>query len=72
MSTGVESFENLDQIGAIYPMVGAEGVLVVVGVAMWIIWHIWQTRIENDTYRKDIENAENWHPVRTKSILKKD
>ena len=62
MSTHVESFANLDQIGRIYPMGGSEGLLVVIGVAIWIIWHIWQTRIENNEHRKSIENAKNWLP----------
>lgn len=55
MSTGVESFANLDQAGAIYPMVGSEGVLFIIGLALWIIWHIWQISIENSEHRKDIE-----------------
>ncbi len=72
MSTGVESFANLDQAGAIYPMVGTEGVLVLIGVAIWIIWHIWQTCIENNEHQKDIENARTWNTVRTKSAQKQD
>ena len=55
MSTGVESFTNLDQAGAIYPMVGSEGILFIIGLAIWIIWHIWQIGIENSKHRKNIE-----------------
>ena len=55
MSTGVESFASLDQVGAIYPMVGSEEVLFIIGLAIWIIWHIWQIGIENSEHRKDME-----------------
>ena len=72
MSTGVESFANLDQAGAIYPMVGAEGVLVLIGVAIWIIWHIWQNCIENREHQKDIEHAKTWHSIRMKNVSKQD
>ncbi len=72
MSTGMKSFENLDQAGAIYPMVGMEGVLALVGIAIWIIWHFWQICIENREHRKDIENAKTWHAERTKKLSKND
>ncbi len=56
MSTG--SFENwagnIADIGPIYPFVGTEFLLWVVGMAGWIIWHIWQTRIENRTYEDEL------------------
>ena len=49
MSTGlVENWANVDSMGAIYPFTGSEGFLVVLGLAFWIIWHIWQIRSEND------------------------
>ncbi len=43
MSTG--SFENwagdIADIGPIYPFVGSEFLLWIIGLALWIIWHIW-------------------------------
>lgn len=41
-------------LGPIYPMVGTEGVLVIIGVVSWIVWHIIQTRIENRTYEDEV------------------
>ncbi len=72
MSTGIESFANLDQAGAIYPMVGTEGVLVLIGLAIWVIWHIWQTCIENSQHQKDMENAKKWHSIRMKETATSD
>ena len=50
MSTNVESWGDIANLGAIYPFPGIEGILVIVGVLVWIIWHIWQIRSENDEY----------------------
>lgn len=57
MSTG--SFDswtgNMLDIGPIYPFVGWEVVLWVVGMAFWIIWHIWQARHESNEYHAETE-----------------
>ena len=49
MSTG--NFANWDgdllQIGPIYPFVGSEGLMVIIAVIFWIVWHILQIRAEN-------------------------
>lgn len=29
--------------------------MTVVAVVLWIVWHIWQVRFENNTYKEDIE-----------------
>ncbi len=40
MATGpVDNWLNIDTFGAIYPFVGTEMMLVVVGFAFWLIWH---------------------------------
>ncbi len=55
MRTGlVDNWVNVDQFGAIYPFVGTEGALVVVGVAFWIIWHFIQLKKENAEFKDDI------------------
>ena len=37
----VESWGGtIADIGPIYPMVGTEGLLVVIGVVLWIAWHV--------------------------------
>ena len=66
----METFANLDTAGAIYPMVGTEGVLFIIGLALWIIWHIWQLTIEKNEHQKDVENAQKWKAVRMKEVSK--
>ncbi len=46
---------DLADVGPIYPMVGTEVILWIIGMAFWIIWHIWQVRQESRTYAEDIE-----------------
>ncbi len=46
---------DLADVTVIYPFVGWEVTMVVIGVALWIIWHIWQVKFENNTYKEDIE-----------------
>ncbi|MFV2031362.1 MAG: hypothetical protein ACC663_02600 [Gammaproteobacteria bacterium] len=57
MATGlVDNWLNVDTFGPIYPFVGSEKLLVIVGVAFWIIWHIWQIKKESAEFKQDIEN----------------
>jgi len=55
MSTG--SFENwagnISDIGPIYPFVGTEFLLFLLGMAFWIVWQIWQIGHENRTYKQE-------------------
>ena len=37
---------DLKDVGAIYPFQGSEVLMVILGVAFWIIWHILQMRME--------------------------
>lgn len=39
---------NMLEVGPIYPFVGTEVVLWIVGVALWILWHVWQLRFESE------------------------
>ena len=51
----VESWGGtITDIGPIYPMVGTEGLLVVIGVALWIVWHVIQAKRENRDYEEQI------------------
>jgi len=51
----VESWTgDIMAIGPIYPFAGIEGLLVIIGVAFWIIWHIWQWRMEAHNYQDDL------------------
>ena len=53
--TGLDSFSNPESIGPLYPFVGTEIVLVIVAVALWIGWHVGQTRAESKEYEAAVE-----------------
>ena len=59
MSTG--NFESwggtLTDIGPLYPFVGSEVLLSIVGLACWIGWHVWQLRIEKREYEEEVEKC---------------
>ncbi len=40
MSTGLNSFSNPQEIGALYPGVGVEWIMVIVLAVLWVLWHI--------------------------------
>jgi hypothetical protein len=56
MSTnGLESWAvDLKDVGAIYPFQGAEVVMVIIGLAFWIGWHVVQIRQENAEIAEDM------------------
>jgi hypothetical protein len=37
---------TIADIGPIYPFVGSEGFLVIIGVVFWIAWHVFQLKNE--------------------------
>ena len=60
MNTGpVDNWLNIDTFGAIYPFIGSEVLLAILGYAFWLIWHVWQIKKENVEFQKDIENIRN-------------
>jgi hypothetical protein len=46
---------NLLEVGPIYPFVGSEVLLWIVGMVLWIAWHVWQARHESEEYREEME-----------------
>lgn len=46
---------NMLDIGPLYPWVGSEVVMVILGLVFWIGWHIWQFRMENSNYEDDLK-----------------
>ncbi|HKL46650.1 MAG TPA: hypothetical protein VJ906_10470 [Roseovarius sp.] len=54
-TTIVESWSGADlsQLGPIYPMVGTEVILFIVGLAFWLAFHILQARIEQREMEED-------------------
>ncbi len=56
MSTGIESWNvDLLTIGPMYPFPGSEVLLVIFGLATWIVWHIWQAKMETSNYADDLK-----------------
>ncbi len=55
------NFENwageIAEIGPLYPFVGAEGMLVIVGLIFWVGWHILQLSAEAGEYQDDLSHA---------------
>ena len=45
---------DLKDIGTIYPFQGSEWLLVLLGLAFWIGWHIIQTRQETEQIEKEL------------------
>ena len=46
---------NFADIGPIYPMVGSEGILFIIGLVTWIVWHVIQVKREEKTYQEDVK-----------------
>ncbi len=40
----------------IYPGVGLEVAMTVVAVILWLGWHVWQVKFENQTYEQEIKD----------------
>ncbi|MGH6791981.1 MAG: hypothetical protein ACRECF_04495 [Methyloceanibacter sp.] len=45
---------DLANVGAVYPWIGYEVIMVLVAVALWILWHVLQLRQENEELTEDI------------------
>jgi flagellar biosynthesis regulator FlaF len=45
---------DLKDVGAVYPLLGWETIMVLIAIALWILWHILQIRQENRDYAEDI------------------
>ena len=56
MSTGIESWnaETLSNIDALYPFVGTETLMTLIGVVVWLGWQIWQMKFENKSYEEQV------------------
>ena len=68
-TTAVETWAGADlsQIGPIYPMVGSEFILFLIGIAFWLWFHIVQMRIEKKEFEADEEAARS--PERLKRVF---
>ncbi len=46
---------DLANVGAVYPWLGFEVIMVIVAIALWILWHILQIRQEEQEFADDIK-----------------
>ncbi len=53
--TGIETWAGADlsQMGPIYPMVGTEMILFLIGLVFWLAFHVLQARIEKKEFEED-------------------
>ena len=71
-TTGLDSWAvDLAEVGPVYPFQGSEVLMVIVGVAIWIIWHIWQVKLENRTFEEDEAKLKNNHSLE-ETIIKQN
>jgi len=55
-TTGLTSWAvDLKDVSAIYPFQGTEGIMVLIGVVLWIAWHVWELRWEADYQAKKVQ-----------------
>lgn len=68
-TTVVESWSGADltQLGPIYPMVGAEFTLLIIGVVFWLFFHVLQAGIESREFAAEEEAAKS--PERLKRVF---
>ena len=45
---------DLKDVGAIYPMQGLEVVMAIIGIILWLGWHVWQFKHENATLADEV------------------
>lgn len=57
MSTGVESFAKIDELGAIYPMAGSEWLLVIIAIVFFVACFIWRITTEKHEHQEVIKCA---------------
>ncbi len=55
MSTGLDSYGNIQEIGPLYPGVGLEWLMVIVLFVLWILWHLFQVSAEEKEYREAVK-----------------
>ena len=42
---------DLADVTVIYPWVGSETLMFGIAVILWLLWHVWQVKHENASYR---------------------
>jgi hypothetical protein len=55
---------NMADLGPLYPFVGWEMAMVIILLICWVVWHIWQIKIENATHDEaasELRKGDNLH-----------
>ena len=56
-TTPIDSWAvDLADVTFIYPGVGFEVAMTVFAVILWLGWHVWQVKFENQTYEQEIKD----------------
>ena len=58
MSTGLESWTPVKEVAALSPFSGSEYVLTIIAVVLWIVFHIWQLKSENNSYDEQVSKQQ--------------
>ncbi len=58
MSTGLESWTPVKEVAALSPFSGSEFVLTIIAVVLWIVFHIWQLKSENNAYDEQVSKQQ--------------
>ena len=71
-TTQVTTWSGVDytQVGPIYPMVGSEFMLFIIGLIFWIGFHFAQAKIESREMKADADAAKS--PERLKRVFTKE
>ena len=71
-TTQVETWAGADlsQIGPIYPMVGTEFILFLIGLAFWLLFHVIQAKIEKKEFEADEAAARS--PERLQRVFEEE
>ncbi len=56
-TTPIDSWAvDLADVTFIYPGVGTEVAMTVFAVILWLGWHVWQVKLENETFEQEIKD----------------
>ena len=54
-TTPIETWAvDLADVTVIYPWVGSEVAMAVFAIVLWLGWHVWQVKFENQTYEDEL------------------
>lgn len=54
-TTPIDSWAvDLANVTFIYPFVGSEGIMTLIAVVLWLLWHVWQVRFEKQEFDNEI------------------